>query len=158
LNTPQGKYDNVRIGVNSRLDTVQATILDVKLSAFINHELKDVNLLYQKYNRRLKNVVDIPIIPKGYLSSFAQYTIKLNSQSQRDGLKTFLANKGIPSMIYYTKTMHNQTAFKDLDNSDIDYPVSTNLCKTVLSLPMHPYLTDKEIDLVCSSIIDYLKG
>jgi dTDP-4-amino-4,6-dideoxygalactose transaminase len=54
--------------------------------------------------------------------------------------------------------MHNQTAFKDLDNSDIDYPVSTNLCKTVLSLPMHPYLTDKEIDLVCSSIIDYLKG
>ena len=154
----EDKYDNVRIGVNSRLDTVQAAILDVKLSAFINHELKDVNLVYHKYSSRLKNVVDIPIIPNGYLSSFAQYTIKLNSQSQRDGLKTFLSNKGIPSMIYYTKTMHNQTAFNDLENSDDDYPVSTNLCKTVLSLPMHPYLTDKEIELVCSSIVEYIKG
>ena len=154
----EDKYDNVRIGVNSRLDTVQAAILDVKLSAFINHELKDVNLVYQRYNSRLKNVVNIPVIPNGYLSSFAQYTIKLNSKDQRDGLKTFLASKGIPSMIYYTKTMHNQTAFNDLDNFDEDYPISTNLCKTVLSLPMHPYLSDREIELVCNSIIDYLKG
>ena len=85
----EDKYDNIRIGVNSRLDTVQAAILDVKLSAFINHELKDVNLVYHKYNSRLKNVVDVPIIPSGYLSSFAQYTIKLQTQEQRDGLKVF---------------------------------------------------------------------
>lgn len=152
----EDKYDNIRIGVNSRLDTVQAAVLDVKLTAFVNHELNDVNIIYAKYNNLLKNVVDIPIIPEGYLSSFAQYTIKLKSQKERDGLKSFLANKGIPSMIYYTKTMHNQIAFLDLNNKDEDYPVSTNLCKTVLSLPMHPYLTDSEIELISKSIIEFV--
>lgn len=153
----EDKYDNIRIGVNSRLDTVQAAILDVKLSAFINHELKDVNLVYHKYNSRLKNVVDVPIIPSGYLSSFAQYTIKLQTQEQRDGLKVFLSNKGIPSMIYYTKTMHNQTAFSDLNNLDMDYPISTKLCTTVLSLPMHPYLSDEDINIICDAIVEYIK-
>jgi len=154
----EDKYDNIRIGVNSRLDTVQAAVLDVKLTAFVNHELSDVNIIYAKYNDLLKNVVDIPIIPDGYLSSFAQYTIKLKSQKQRDGLKSFLATKGIPTMIYYTKTMHNQTAFVDLKNTDEDYPVSTNLCKTVLSLPMHPYLKDSEIEYIAQSIITFLNN
>ena len=153
----EDKYDNVRIGVNSRLDTVQAAILDVKLTAFIKHELTDVNRVYEKYNHLLRDIVDIPYIPKGYLSSFAQYTIRLNSLQQRDGLKEYLASKNIPSMIYYTKTMHNQTAFADLENSDEDYPVSTNLCKTVLSLPMHPYLLDHEIQYIAKTVIDYLK-
>ena len=152
----EDKYDNIRIGVNSRLDTVQAAVLDVKLTAFVNHERSDVNIIYAKYNNLLKNVVNTPIIPEGYLSSFAQYTIKLKSQEERDGLKSFLATKGIPTMIYYTKTMHNQTAFVDLNNIDEDYPVSTNLCKTVLSLPMHPYLTDSEIELISKSIIEFL--
>ena len=152
----EDKYDNIRIGVNSRLDTVQAAILNVKLNAFIVHELNDVNSVYKKYNDRLSGIVDIPIIPNGYLSSFAQYTIKLKNQKQRDGLKSYLNEHNIPSMIYYTKTMHNQTAFSDLKNSDTDYPVSTNLCKTVLSLPMHPYLTDVEIDFVSKKISEYL--
>jgi dTDP-4-amino-4,6-dideoxygalactose transaminase len=152
----EDKYDNLRIGVNSRLDTVQAAILDVKLTAFINHELNDVNEVYKKYNQLLKGTVDIPIIPDGFLSSFAQYTIKLKSQNQRDNLKQFLASKGIPSMIYYTKTMHNQTAFIDLKNSDEYYPISTHLCKTVLSLPMHPYLTDIEVKHIANSIIEFL--
>ena len=152
----EDKYDNVRIGVNSRLDTVQAAILDVKLTAFINHELDDVNKVYQKYNSLLGGIVEIPIIPQYYLSSFAQYTIKLKSQKQRDELKSYLGTKGIPTMIYYTKTMHNQTAFKDLNNKDEDYPVSTNLCKTVLSLPMHPYLKDTEIEFISKSIIEFV--
>ena len=151
----EDKYDNVRIGVNSRLDTVQAAILDVKLTAFINHELNDVNKVYAKYNELLRGIVEIPQIPKGYISSFAQYTIKLKSKDERDGLKNFLSTKGIPSMIYYTKTMHNQTAFKDLFNDDKEYPVSTSLCKTVLSLPMHPYLTDVDINIVVSAIKEY---
>lgn len=153
----EDKYDNVRIGVNSRLDTVQAAILDVKLTAFINHELDDVNEVYAKYNQLLKGVVEIPIIPDGYLSSFAQYTIKLNSQQHRDDLKKFLASKGIPSMIYYTKTMHNQTAFSYLLNTDQDYPISTKLCKTVLSLPMHPYLGDNEINLIANSVKEFMQ-
>ncbi len=151
----EDKYDNVRIGVNSRLDTVQAAILDVKLTAFINHELNDVNKLYKEYNHQLKGIVDTPYIPEGYLSSFAQYTIKLKSQQQRDGLKEYLASKGIPSMIYYTKTMHNQTAFADLGNSDEDYPVSSVLCKSVLSLPMHPYLKNSDIQFIVQTILEY---
>ena len=152
----EDKYDNVRIGVNSRLDTIQAAILDVKLSAFINHELDDVNKVYLKYNSLLDGFVEIPNIPPNYLSSFAQYTIKLKSQRQRDELKSYLSIKGIPTMIYYTKTMHNQTAFKDLNNKDEDFPVSTKLCKTVLSLPMHPYLSDAEIEFISKSIIEFV--
>jgi dTDP-4-amino-4,6-dideoxygalactose transaminase len=150
------KYDNVRIGVNSRLDTVQAAILDVKLTAFINHELDDVNKVYRKYNNLLSSYVETPSIPDNYLSCFAQYTIKLKSQTQRDELKSYLGIKGIPTLIYYTKTMHNQTAFRDLDNDDEAYPVSTQLCKTVLSLPMHPYLTDNEIEYISKSIIEFV--
>ncbi|MGE4571915.1 MAG: DegT/DnrJ/EryC1/StrS family aminotransferase [Candidatus Izemoplasmatales bacterium] len=152
----EDKYDNVRIGVNSRLDTIQAAILDVKLTAFINHELDDVNKIYLKYNSLLDGFVEIPIIPQNYLSSFAQYTIKLKSQKQRDELKSYLSTKGIPTMIYYTKTMHNQTAFKELNNKDEDYPISTKLCETVLSLPMHPYLSDTEIEFISNSIIEFL--
>lgn len=152
----EDKYDNVRIGVNSRLDTIQAAVLNVKLTAFMNHELADVNNVFNKYNESLEDTVVVPLIPNGYLSSFAQYTIQLKSQEQRDGLKKFLSTKGIPSMIYYTKTMHNQTAFKDLSNYDDDYPVSTNLCKTVLSLPMHPYLSDSEIQYIAKSVKEYL--
>jgi dTDP-4-amino-4,6-dideoxygalactose transaminase len=152
----EDKYDNVRIGVNSRLDTVQAAILDVKLTAFINHELNDVNKVHRKYNSLLNDIVEIPIIPQNYLSSFAQYTIKLKSQKQRDDLKSYLVTKGIPTMIYYTKPMHNQTAFKYLNNKDEDYPVSTELSKIVLSLPMHPYLSDTEIEFISKSIIDFV--
>jgi dTDP-4-amino-4,6-dideoxygalactose transaminase len=152
----EDKYDNVRIGVNSRLDTVQAAILDVKLTALINHELDDVNKIYRKYNSLLGDIVETPIIPQNYMSSFAQYTIKLKSQKQRDELKTYLGTKEIPTMVYYTKTMHNQTAFKDLNNKDEDYPVSTKLCKTVLSLPMHPYLSDSEIEFISRSIIEFV--
>jgi dTDP-4-amino-4,6-dideoxygalactose transaminase len=152
----EDKYDNVRIGVNSRLDTIQAAILDVKLTAFINHELDDVNKIYLKYNSLLDGFVEIPSIPLNYRSSFAQYTIKLKSQKQRDELKSYLATKGIPTMIYYIKTMHNQTAFKYLDNKDEDYPISTKLCETVLSIPMHPYLSDTEIEFISNSIIEFL--
>lgn len=153
----EDKYDNIRIGVNSRLDTVQAAILDVKLSAFINHELSDVNKIYQKYNNLLRGIIDIPIVPDGYISSFAQYTIKLKSQKQRDGLKVYLARKNIPTLIYYIKPLHNQIAFKNLQNLDTDYTVSLNLCKTVLSLPIHPYLQDSEIEYIAKSIIEYVK-
>jgi dTDP-4-amino-4,6-dideoxygalactose transaminase len=149
------KYDNIRIGVNSRLDTMQAAILNVKLNAFIAHELNDVNLIYKKYNEKLKDYVEIPYIPEGYISCFAQYTIKLTDKKQRDSLKDFLQASGIPSMIYYTRPMHNQTAFKELNNNDLDYPVSNLLCDTVLSLPMNPYLSDKEIEIISSKIIDH---
>ncbi len=150
------KYDNVRIGVNSRLDTIQAAILKVKFKAFVDHELEDVNKIYRLYNERLKDIVEIPVIPEGYYSSFAQYTIKLESKAQRDGLQAKLKEQGIPSMIYYNKPMHKQGAFADMKFDEDDYVVTNNLCDTVLSLPMHPYLTGEDVDKVCKVIREFV--
>lgn len=148
------KYDNVRIGVNSRLDSIQAAVLNVKLTAFIEHELEDVNRVYRLYTEKLKGVVETPVIPGGYVSSFAQYTIKLKSKEERDALQAKLKEKEIPSMVYYTKPMHKQGAFEGYAHSDNDYEVTNELCDTVLSLPMHPYLAESEIQLIIRNIIE----
>lgn len=149
------KYDNVRIGVNSRLDTIQAAILNVKLSAFIDHELEDVNRVAKLYTDDLKDFIETPYIPEGYVSSFAQYTIRLKSKEERDSLQTKLKDAGIPSMIYYVKPMHKQQAFSDLNYNDEEFKVTNELCDTVLSLPMHPYLIEQDINLVLGHIQKY---
>lgn len=148
----ENKYDNVRIGVNSRLDTVQAAILKVKLKVFIDHELKDVNRVYQLYNEKLDGIVEIPFIPAGFHSSFAQYTIKLKNREQREGLQAKLKELGIPSMIYYVKPMHKQEAFSYLETDDRDFKVTNELCDIVLSLPMHPYISEEDVQNVCEAI------
>lgn len=142
------KYDNVRIGVNSRLDTIQAAILNIKLDAFIQHELDDVNRVAQEYNHRLKDSIIIPFIPKGYYSSYAQYTIQLKNKTERDHLQSHLKQKGIPSMIYYPIPMHRQKAFSNLQYTNHDFKVTNLLCDRVLSLPIHPYLTNQDIQKV----------
>jgi len=152
----ENKYDNVRIGLNSRLDTIQASILKVKLKAFISHELEDVNRVYSFYNKKLSGIVEMPVIPSGFYSSFAQYTIKLKNKKQRDGLQTKLKEQGIPSMIYYTKPMHKQHAFTDFDFDENDFKVTNELSDVVLSLPMHPYLTEEDINVVCDAIKAYI--
>lgn len=146
------KYDNIRVGVNSRLDAIQAAILKVKLKAFIEHELDEVNSIYRLYNKGLKGAVETPLVPEGYCSSFAQYTIKLKNKEQRDNLQSELKKRGIPSMIYYIKPMHKQGAFSDLEYDDKDFEVANELCDIVLSLPLHPYLSVKDVDLIISSI------
>ncbi|MBM7560891.1 DegT/DnrJ/EryC1/StrS family aminotransferase [Fusibacter tunisiensis] len=150
------KYDNVRIGVNSRLDSIQAAVLNVKLTAFIEHELEDVNRIYQLYTEKLKGIVETPIIPEGYLASFAQYTIKLKNKEERDNLQAKLLEEGIPSMVYYLKPMHKQGAFAQYEYDDSDFEVTNELCDTVLSLPMHPYLSKEDIVRVCNSILKIL--
>lgn len=152
------KYDNVRIGVNSRLDSIQAAILNVKLTAFIKHELLDVNRVYDLYTEKLKNVVEIPFIPEGFISSFAQYTIKLKDRNERNNLQTKLKHLGIPSLIYYTKPMHKQLAFAEFKYEENDFRVTNELCDTVLSLPMHPYLSDEDINKVSDAIIAILSN
>lgn len=147
------KYDNIRVGINSRLDTIQAAVLNVKLTAFIEHELDDVNRVYIMYNERLNGIVETPVIPEGYVSSFAQYTIKLKDREERDKLQAKLKENGIPSMIYYIKPMHKQQAFLQLKLNDEEFTVTSELCNTVLSLPMHPYMSEKDVDRVCEAII-----
>jgi UDP-2-acetamido-2-deoxy-ribo-hexuluronate aminotransferase len=154
----ENKYDNVRIGVNSRLDTMQAAILQVKLHAFKEHELDGVNKAYQRYSEKLQDIVETPYIPEGYYSSFAQYTIKLNSKEQRDALQAKLKENDIPSMIYYTKPMHLQLAFADLPFDEEDFAVTNKLCDTVLSIPMHPYIKEEEITKVCDVIQEFMKA
>ncbi|MBO7618507.1 MAG: DegT/DnrJ/EryC1/StrS aminotransferase family protein [Bacteroidales bacterium] len=152
------KYDNVRIGLNSRLDTVQAAVLQVKLKAFAEYEMDDINDAAEKYTERLKDIVATPVIPAGYRSSWAQYTVKLQDSVQRDALQAALKAEGIPSMVYYPKPLHLQTAFADPHvglrppQDDNLCPVATSLCSRVLSLPLHPYITEEQIETVCTAI------
>ena len=150
------KYDNVRIGVNSRLDTLQAAILKVKFNAFKNYEVEDINKAAALYSEKLGGVVKTPIIPEGYYSSWAQYTITLENRDQRDALQAFLKEQGIPTMVYYPKPMHEQTAYKELGYEKGSCPVTEELCGTVLSLPIHPYITEEDVQLVCEKIKEYL--
>lgn len=147
------KYDNIRIGVNSRLDTIQAAILLVKLKAFREYELKDINIAAALYTKKLKGYVETPKIPEGFYSSYAQYTIKLNDRQTRDHIQTLLKEKGIPAMVYYPTPMHSQTAYKLLE-STYSCHSSSKLCDVVLSLPIHPYITEDEINEVCNMIIN----
>lgn len=153
------KYDNVRIGMNSRLDTLQAAILQVKLRAFADYELDAVNRAAELYTSLLSGAVVTPTIPSGFRSSWAQYTIRLNSREQRDALQQHLKSLDIPSMVYYPTPMHAQTAFTNLlpQESGWDCASSSLLSTTVLSLPMHPYLTDSDIRIVSDAILSYLR-
>ena len=153
------KYDNVRIGMNSRLDTLQAAILQVKLRAFADYELDAVNRAAELYTSLLSGAVVTPTIPSGFRSSWAQYTIRLTSREQRDALQQHLKSLDIPSMVYYPTPMHAQTAFANLlpQESVWDCASSSLLSITVLSLPMHPYLTDSDIRIVSDAILSYLR-
>ena len=163
------KYDNVRIGMNSRLDTVQAAILQVKLRAF-DKEVECVNEAARQYTELLKDKVKTPVIPEGFGSSWAQYTIQLPTEAKRNALQAALKEAGIPSMVYYPKPMHQQTAFKNgqltIDRSSSARLLSTGrkngqlscekaerLCGTVLSLPMHPYIEPSDLERICSTLL-----
>ena len=148
------KYDNVRIGINSRLDTIQAAILKVKFKAFREYELLYVNKVAERYNELLKNVeqIRLPYAPVNYTSSWAQYTIQLDNKEKRDKLKEYLKDNGVPSMVYYPKPMCNQKAFETSSKYTYDLEVTSKLCDTVLSLPMHPYLSNDDIEEVSNII------
>ncbi|MDD3411769.1 MAG: DegT/DnrJ/EryC1/StrS family aminotransferase, partial [Eubacteriales bacterium] len=107
------KYDNQRIGMNSRLDTLQAAVLLPKLDALGRYELDALDRIAVKYTRKLKRFVTTPTVPEGFHSSWAQYTIRLCDAQQRDALRTFLKERGIPSMVYYPRGIHQQSAFAD---------------------------------------------
>ena len=153
------KYDNVRIGLNSRLDTLQAAILKVKLKAFRDYELDAVNAAAEHYTSLLRDIVATPDIPEGFRSSWAQYTLRLRDAAQRDALQASLKAAGIPSMVYYPKPMHLQAAFSSVvpEGTQGLCPVATYLCDRVLSIPMHPYLNDEDIDIVSKTIADTLR-
>lgn len=151
----EDKYNNVRLGMNSRLDTIQAAILITKLKAFKEYELIDVNKIAEKYTELLKDKgLILPYVPDEFVSSWAQYTIQLPLGVDRSKIQQRLKEKGIPTMVYYMKPMHLQGAFKETRSAEADCSVTERLCNTVLSLPMHPYLTFEDIESVANSLID----
>ena len=150
---PNAKYNNIRIGKNSRLDTLQAAILLPKLEAFREYELEDINRVAARYHEALADtVLVLPEIRDGWYSSWAQYTVQLPEGTDRTEIQAKLKAAGIPSMVYYAKPMHLQGAFAGTDSAKADCPVTERLCRTVLSLPMHPYLSDADVDAVTAEL------
>lgn len=147
----QDKYDNVRIGMNSRLDTLQAAILLEKLAAF-PQELDNRNALANYYQEQLGSKLNTPQVPAGYVSSWAQYTLKADSTEQRDQLMTKLKEYGVPSVVYYGTCMHQQTAFKEAGYKTGDFPMAEQLARQVFSLPMHPYMTEEEQQMIIKAL------
>ena len=154
--SPADKYDNREIGMNSRLDTLQAAILLPKLRAFAAHELADVNRAAGWYTERLAGCVTVPEVPEGFGSSWAQYTVLFRNREERDAARERLRAAGIPSMVYYPRGLHQQEAFRAMQLPDEWYPNTLEATKRVLSLPMHPYLAEEDAERVCGVIRERL--
>jgi len=152
------KYDNVRVGLNSRIDTLQAAILLLKLKAFREHELTARQKWGELYASLLEDIVKTPTIPNGYTSSFAQYTILLDNEEQRDALQKKLKENNIPSMVYYPKPLHLQSVYCGLGYTEGSLPQAEKASKCVLSLPMHPYLNESEINNVVNIIKTFVSN
>lgn len=134
------KYDNIRIGITGRLDTIQAAVLIEKLKIFPD-EISARNVVAQRYNAGLSNVAIVPRVPDGYTSVWAQYTIRLKP-GERDKVAAALKTEGIPTAVYYPKPLHRQGAYGKYPVADGGLPVSDQLAAEVVSLPMHPYLDE----------------
>jgi len=145
--TGSDKYDNVRVGLNGRLDSIQAAVLLVKLAAF-QAELDARQRVAQRYSAGLEGVV-IPHIPNGCQSAWALYSVR---HENRDGLRAHLSEKGIPTVVYYACPLHLQPVFAKLGYARGDLPVAEMCADHIVSLPMHPFLTDAEIDIVIEAV------
>lgn len=154
------KYDNVRIGMNSRLDTLQAAILQVKLGAFASDELREVNQAADWYKEELDgSALERPLIKEGFFSSWAQYTVRLPAEVDRERIRKKLNERGIPSNVYYVKPLHCQNAFRGMTDhwGEADFcPVTVELCGSVLSLPIYPYMERPEVKTVAEALRENL--
>ena len=135
------KYDNVRIGRNARLDTLQAAVLLEKLRIF-PEEIRARGKVARRYSEALADVVAVPVIPEGLTSVWAQYTIRIEGAGRRDAVAVRLRETGIPTAVYYPKPLHHQSAYAGFPRAPNGLPVSERLPGEVLSLPMHPYLDE----------------
>lgn len=156
--SPADKYDNRLIGINSRLDTLQAAILLPKLEALERYELGAVNRVADTYTKELGDAVITPRVPQGYFSSWAQYSVLLKDGAQRDGLRRHLRGQGIPTMIYYPKGIHRQAAYASMGFEDSLFPVTLDMTQRILALPMHPYLEEEEGRRVALEVKGFVRG
>lgn len=148
----EDRYEHVRIGLNGRLDSLQAAILLVKLAAF-DGELAARRRVAQRYSEGLSGLVETPPTPQGCQSAWAQYSVL---SPQRERVRAALAEAGVPTAIYYPKPLHLQPAFKGLGHGPGDFPASERASAQIFSLPMHPYLEDARVDEICAVIAQAL--
>ncbi|MDG1905452.1 MAG: DegT/DnrJ/EryC1/StrS family aminotransferase [Arenicella sp.] len=146
--TSGDKYDNVRIGLNGRMDTIQAAILLEKLKVY-DQEIERRNQVASEYTHRLKDLVKTPVLPDGHGSVWAQYSIQ---HPKRETIRTALSEQGIPTAVFYPKPIHLSTAYKDLNHGMGDFPVAEAAAQQIFSLPMHPYLETSQVKSICDSI------
>lgn len=151
------KYDNVRIGMNSRLDTLQAAILLDKIK-FFNDEIDKCNCVTEEYTNRFNNCVKTPVVKDGMYSVWAQYTICFRDNKERNAVEKALKDNNIPSAVYYKKPMHQQRAFQNYAFEALNYSVTKKICECCLSLPMHPYLHLEDIRQITDIIQKICQG
>jgi dTDP-4-amino-4,6-dideoxygalactose transaminase len=146
----EDKYDNQRIGMTGRLDTIQAAVLLEKLKIF-EDEIAARNRVAARYNAALGDIVDVPLVPEGLVSTWAQYTIKLRG-ADRNEFAARLKAQGVPTAIYYPRPLNQQTAYRHYPSAGNGLPVSEKLAVEVISLPMHPYLDEAAQDRIIASV------
>ena len=155
--SPEDKYDNREIGMNSRLDTLQAAVLLPKLRAFEAYEVEAVNRVAEIYTAALDGRVVTPKVPAGFLSSWAQYTILLDNREKRNEVQRRLKEKGIPTMVYYPRGLHQQQAYRWMGLRNEAFPNTVKATDCVLSLPMHPYMDEAEQNDIIKSLLEVLE-
>jgi UDP-2-acetamido-2-deoxy-ribo-hexuluronate aminotransferase len=146
------KYDNIRVGINGRFDTMQAAVLLAKFEIF-EEEIALRDKVANRYSEGLKDVVVVPEVKADRTSVWAQYSILVND---RNKVTTALKEKGIPTAIYYPKPLHLQVAFESLGYRKGDFPVSEDIADRIFSIPMYPYLSEEDQDYIIASIREAL--
>ena len=153
---PGGKYDNIRVGVNSRLDNLQAAILQPKLEALADYEVQNREAIAGRYSAAFAGKFVLPPVEQDSQHSWYQYTILASNTAQRERIEAHLKEKGIPSMVYYPTPQHALPVFRDLNQYGETFPNATNYCARTLSLPMHPYLDEETQDKVIGAVLEVL--
>lgn len=147
------KYDNVRIGVNSRLDNLQAAVLHVKLS-HLEEEMKARQMLARRYDEALGNLLQCPAVEPGCKSAYAQYVVLAEGSDERGALAEALGRRGVPSLVYYPKPLHVMAAFGPARGS---FPAASDYADRNLGLPFSPFLTHEDQDKVIEAVIECLR-
>lgn len=153
---PKGKYDNIRVGVNSRLDTIQAAILLPKFKALAEHEVNDRQKVANRYNEAFENDFTTPYVQDGCVSVYAQYALLAKDTETRDKVIAHLTEKKIPNMIYYPTPQHALPVFENEPAYGEEFKVANDYCARTLSLPMHPYLGAEEQQTIIDAVLEAL--
>ena len=153
---PRGKYDNVRIGVNSRLDTIQAAVLLPKFRALVDYEIDARQKVAERYNAALGAHFTTPFVQTGCQSVYAQYAILAKDTETRDRVVAHLTEKKIPNMIYYPTPQHALPVFGSEPSYGERFENANDYCARTLSLPMHPYLAQQEQQLIIDTVLEIL--